>query len=91
MAVMQKEAEERVRAMQERARLLTGAGFPPPPPKGSFEMQKPSAQSGSPFGMVSDFLGRIDSDKMIIMLLLWLLWSEKADSKLLLALVYIML
>ena len=87
---MQKEAEERVRAMQERARLLTGAGFPPPP-KVSFEMQKPSAQSGSPFGMVSDFLGRIDSDKMIIMLLLWLLWSEKADNKLLLALVYIML
>lgn len=56
----------------------------------------PSLQQGrafpqSPFSALSEMLGGFGSDKLIILAVLWLLWNEHADAKLLLALIYIML
>ncbi len=84
---MQREAEERVREMQTRARLVGGEYSPPTKPAQRNFGQAPNFPKGNsgalPFGM--------DSDKMIILAVLWLLYNEKADSKLLLALLYLLL
>lgn len=77
IAEMQKEAEERVRKIQSRARL-TGEEVPI-----SFSPPSPQQKPFSPFSA--------DGDSLIILALLWLLWNEKADRKLLLALLYILL
>ena len=45
----------------------------------------------NPFSALSEMLGGFGGDKLIILGVLWLLWNEHADAKLLLALVYIML
>ena len=83
LSEMQKEAEERVRQMQSRARLVGNPEpvFPLAPNKNSFPDFSQNALS---------FLAK-DSDTLIILALLWVLWNEKADSKLLLALIYILL
>lgn len=85
---MQQEAENRVREMQSRARLISSTEpvFPITPQK-NFPEKKPSLHE-NPF---SSILGSGDSDKIIILALLWILWNEKADSKLLLALLYLLL
>lgn len=64
-------------------------GFAPPPPAGSF--CSGGASSQNPFSAISEMLGGFGGDKLIIIAVLWLLWNEHADAKLLLALVYIML
>lgn len=64
-------------------------GFAPPPPAGSFCSGGASPQN--PFSAISEMLGGFGGDKLIIIAVLWLLWNEHADAKLLLALVYIML
>lgn len=80
---MQKEAEQRVREMQSRARLLGTEQQPvknrPPP---VFQNKNPGFYS---------VMENMDGDKMLILALLWILWQEKADSKLLLALLYLLL
>ena len=50
-----------------------------------------SSPTQSPFSALSEMLGGLGSDKLIILGVLWLLWNEHADVKLLLALIYIML
>lgn len=50
-----------------------------------------SSPMQSPFSALSEMLGGLGSDKLIILGVLWLLWNEHADVKLLLALIYIML
>lgn len=68
---------------------------PPPcsnphlPPNGRAVSCSSSMQS--PFSALSEMLGGLGSDKLIILGVLWLLWNEHADVKLLLALIYIML
>ena len=88
---MQKEAEQRVREMQSRARLVGGNGSPPVqrqnPQTQNYSRQRNPPQS-EPF---SSIIKNLDSDKIIILALLWLLWNEHADSKLLLALLYLLL
>lgn len=64
-------------------------GFTPPPSAGSFCSGGASPQN--PFSAISEMLGGFGGDKLIIIAVLWLLWNEHADAKLLLALVYIML
>lgn len=64
-------------------------GFAPPPSAGSFCSGGASPQN--PFSAISEMLGGFGGDKLIIIAVLWLLWNEHADAKLLLALVYIML
>ena len=86
---MQKEAEERVREMQSRARLVgENTSFPS-------QRQNPARPSNNRIPPQSDIISAIiknpDSDKIIILALLWLLWNEHADSKLLLALLYLLL
>ncbi len=86
---MQKEAENRVREMQSRARLIskTEPDFPLPP-KNFNRQQNQKSPAENPLGSI---LAGIDNDKIIILALLWLLWNEKADQKLLLALLYLLL
>ncbi|MBQ2898318.1 MAG: hypothetical protein IJE28_01065 [Oscillospiraceae bacterium] len=85
---MQKEAENRVREMQSRARLLGEEKPFPPPPKKQIRPQNPENQRENALGSL--FSG-MDNDKIIILALLWILWNEKADQKLLLALLYLLL
>lgn len=82
LAEMQKEAENRVRQMQSRARLV--GDFPAPAPQNfSRKMPEPVPKNILPIDL--------DSDSIVILALLWLLWNEHADSKLLLALLYLLL
>ena len=83
IAEMQKEAEERVRRMQSRARLV--GEEPCPAPKQNINPVP------APKPPPAAFLSGAENDTFIILALLWLLWHEKADSKLLLALIYILL
>lgn len=148
LAEMQREAEERVREMQSRARLLAAGGPQPqirgqsrppenpqrqnpasqgaqpqnfqrqdsprrgprqqedspsnffsqnppqqgPPPGAQFSpAPQPNFQSGNPFGEISKFIGNVGEDRLIVLAILWLLWNEHADGKLLLALLYILM
>ena len=85
---MQREAENRVREMQSRARLVSSTEpvFPITTQKNFPDKNPPLHESPFP-----SFLGDFDSDKLIILALLWILWNEKADPKLLLALLYLLL
>ncbi|MBE6900689.1 MAG: hypothetical protein E7479_08545 [Ruminococcaceae bacterium] len=85
---MQKEAEKRVREMQSRARLVGGSenAFSAPVPD---NFQK--AKNPPPENPLSSIIGGIDNDRLVILALLWILWNEKADQKLLLALLYLLL
>ncbi len=108
---MQREAEERVREMQSRARLLangnqsnfgqTAPNRPSPerPPQRQNSQQnqqspaplRQNPQSANPFGEISKVIGNVGEDKLIVLAVLWLLWNEHADNKLLLALLYLLL
>ncbi len=85
---MQRDAENRVREMQSRARLLGGEKITPSPPKNFNRQQN---QKSPPENQLNSIFGGIDNDKIIILALLWILWNEKADQKLLLALLYLLL
>ena len=82
---MQREAESRVREMQSRARLLGEKEFSPPTLS---KQNKSPPQIQNP---ISAIFGTEDSDKIIILALLWILWNEKSDPRLLLALLYLLL
>ena len=88
---MQKEAEQRVRRMQSRARLIgeDEAAFSPPP--NIFPGQKFPPDSFEKNFSVPAFLSGLDNEKIIILALLWILWNDHADPKLLLALLYLLL
>ena len=80
---MQRESENRVREMQSRARLLGESKFDPPPVFNQIKKQ--------PQNPLSAIFEKSDSDSLIILALLWILWNEHADNKLLLALLYLLL
>ena len=82
---MQRESENRVREMQSRARLLGENKFEPPP---VFNQSKKPPQNQNPLSAIFE---KTDSDTLIILALLWILWNEKADQKLRLALLYLLL
>ena len=82
------------------------APSPVPPPKPPFPpcrpekpcpqaLPKPEAPSNDPLtpllSSFSDRLRHMDSETMLLLALLWLLWQENADRRLLLALAYIVL
>ena len=73
--------------MQSRARLVNGNElvFSAPAP-GNFQSQK----HPPPENALSSIFREIDNDKLVILALLWILWNEKADPKLLLALLYLL-
>lgn len=63
-----------------------------PPPGAQFSpAPQPNFQSGNPFGEISKFIGNVGEDRLIVLAILWLLWNEHADGKLLLALLYILM
>ena len=87
---MQREAEQRVREMQSRARLLgEGENFSPKQQIPAFQGRNLPEQAFK--NPVSSIIGEMDNDKLIILALLWILWNEHADSKLILALLYLLL
>lgn len=101
---MQQEAVSRVHEFQERSQYYTAM---PPHPFGeanpAIEMeniqnleQQVSAHSKSPAASpasdpISGLLGSLDGETLLIIGLMYLLYTEKADNMLLLALAYILL
>jgi len=101
------EAENRARSMQEQARRIS-ASFrqqerppSPPPPPGPPPGPRPGPPPGPPPDPAcrpcpvrppgdSLFFG-LDGDRLVILALLWILWREHCDAKLLLALLYLLL
>lgn len=102
---MQEEALRRLREMQRRSRSIVGASQPeanaPPQKPAQPQAIRPNVHSGSqpesanPLGdIIKSILGdglKLDSDRVIIMLLLFVLYKNGADIKLLIALGYLML
>ena len=88
---MQKEAEQRVKEMQSRARLvgINEVPSPTPPPKPFCPPKTPP--NTFPENPLFSVFGGQENDKLLIIALLWILWKEKADPKLLLALLYLLL
>jgi hypothetical protein len=89
---MRRDAVRRVMEMQARAEGLTGGGQAPTP--------EPSASSGvthssapAPGGSLADLLSglNIDEEKALIALLIYILWKNGADKKLLFGLGYLIL
>lgn len=77
---MQREAEQRVREMQSRARLLDG--------EKNFSSSPDIFPQKNPLSAITE---KADGDRLLILALIFLLWNEKADQKLILALLYILL
>lgn len=92
---MQEEALRRVREMQQRSRSAVGQDSPPPPPPekpdGSDEREKTKKTSSGKF--LQDLLGdiNIDEEKALIALLIFILYKQGADIKLLLGLAYLLI
>lgn len=87
---MQRENEQRIREMQSRARLMGSDenSFSLPPQKNFYNNPPKKTPPENPLSRIFD---GIENDKLIILALLWVLWNEKADPKLLLALLYLLI
>lgn len=84
----QKQKQDAIRRMKEMNRKSEGESTPQKPP------EKPPEKSNSLFGGINlPFLDNLksDGDATLILGILLLLFSEKADKKLLFALIYILL
>lgn len=93
MMAMQKDAERRVREMQERSKSLVASEPPPPPPPPPPKPQpihneKP-VNKGFLEGLFPDI--KIDEEKALIIFLLIILARNGADMKMLLALGYLLM
>ncbi len=98
---MKSDAEKRVREMRERTQKISTEGSP----KGNSEKKQNAAVkaegkkqvvTGSPSGIAQGLQGllknlAIDEEKLVVVLLILVLMREKADSKLILALVWILI
>lgn len=84
LRTMQEEAVRRVREMQRRSQSYVTQPDPPPDPA-----PPPSEPSSSP---LLDLAGiKLDEEKALIGLLIYVLYKNNADMKLLLALGYLLL
>ena len=98
---MQEEALKRLREMQSRSRTAVNRPQPPPPPQHDHPHHNPEphhenrrpAQNAPPQDIIKSLLGdvKIDSEKALILLMLFVLYKNKADMKLLLALGYLLI
>lgn len=103
---MQRDALERMRDMQRRSKSLVfetnptpdEVHAPPPkcppqqPPKA--EHHRPTIQQSASGDMLSSLLsgiGTVDSERLLILLVLFILYKNKADIKLIIALGYLLL
>lgn len=90
-ATMQEEAMRRVREMQQRSQSLVP---PPPPVSEPASPPPPPPQEHKPEGKLSllDIAGiKIDEEKALIGLLIYILYKNGSDTKLLLGLGYLLL
>ena len=88
----QKQKQDAIRRMKEMNQKSEGEPTPQKPPEKPAE--KPAEKSNSLFGGINlPFLDNLksDGDATLILGILLLLFSEKADKKLLFALIYILL
>ena len=98
---MQEEAIRRVREMQRRSRSIVGASpnSEPAPPKETHRTQNAHSPQKAPqsSSLLSGLLGgnlgdiKIDEEKALIGLLIYILYKQGADIKLLLGLGYLLL
>ena len=89
---MQEEALNRLREMQRRSRTAVNQPKPPQPePKP--QPQQPKPQSPPRPDALKSLFGdvKIDSEKALILLMLFVLYKNNADLKLLLALGYLLI
>lgn len=94
MMAMQKDAERRVREMQERSRNIVLNEPPPPPPPPPKPQPQPihnetPVNKGFLEGLFPDI--KIDEEKALIIFLLIILARNGADMKMLLALGYLLM
>lgn len=99
MMAMQKDAERRVREMQERSKSLVASEPPPPPPppppKPQPQPQPQPIHNETPVnkgfleGIFPDI--KIDEEKALIIFLLIILARNGADMKMLIALGYLLM
>ena len=95
MMAMQKDAEKRVREMQERSRNIVLNEPPPPPPPPPPKPQPQPIHNETPVnkgfleGLFPDI--KIDEEKALIIFLLIILARNGADMKMLLALGYLLM
>ncbi len=94
MMAMQKDAERRVREMQERSKSLVANDPPPPPPPPPKPQPQPihnetPVNKGFSEGLFPDI--KIDEEKALIIFLLIILARNGADMKMLLALGYLLM
>lgn len=96
MMAMQKDAERRVREMQERSKSLVANDPPPPPPPPPPPQPQPQpihnethANKGFLEGLFPDI--KIDEEKALIIFLLIILARNGADMKMLIALGYLLM
>ncbi len=88
---MQREAIDRVREMQRRARNVPSGNQPPPEQKAPAPpaIHDPKPQTGSLSELLSGI--KIDEEKALIGLLIYVLYKNGGDIKLMLALGYLLL
>lgn len=93
MMAMQKDAERRVREMQERSKSLVANDPPPPPPPPPPKPQpihnETPVNKGFSEGIFPDI--KIDEEKALIIFLLIILARNGADMKMLIALGYLLM
>lgn len=94
MMAMQKDAERRVREMQERSKSLVANDPPPPPPPPPKPQPQPihnetPVNKGFSEGLFPDI--KIDEEKALIIFLLIILARNGADMKMLIALGYLLM
>ena len=93
MMAMQKDAERRVREMQERSKSLVANDPPPPPPPPPPKPQpihnETPVNKGFSEGLFPDI--KIDEEKALIIFLLIILARNGADMKMLIALGYLLM
>lgn len=93
---MQEEALNRLREMQRRSRTAVNRPKPPQPepkPQPQPKPQQPNPQSQPRPDALKSLFGdiKIDSEKALILLMLFVLYKNNADLKLLLALGYLLI
>ncbi len=91
---MRRDAVRRVMEMQARAEGLTGGGQAPiPEPEPSASSGVTHSSAPAPGGSLADLLSglNIDEEKALIALLIYILWKNGADKKLLFGLGYLIL
>ncbi len=88
---MQEEALARLREMQKRSRTAVNKSEPAPQHQQNEKHQpEPRRNNTDPLkSLLGDF--KIDSEKALILLMLFVLYKNKADIKLLLALGYLLI